>query len=124
MKRDMDLVRSIMLKVAESDEPVSINELVDAEHDRQVVGYHISIMRDAGLVKASIMSADDDPYYSCQVSSLTWEGNDFLDAVRNETVWGETKSVITKAVGVTTFEMVKSVAVKIGEAMLMSQIGI
>ena len=124
MKRDMDLVRSIMLKVADSDEPISICDFVDAEHDKQLVGYHISIMRDAGLVKASIMPADDDPYYSCRVSSLTWEGNDFLDVVRNETVWEKTKSAISKTVGSATFEMVKSMAVKIGEAMLLAQIGI
>ena len=124
MKRDMDLVRSIMLRVADSDEPISIHELVDVEHDKQLVGYHVSIMKEAGLVRGSIMSADDDPYYSCLISSLTWEGNDFLDAIRNETVWGKTKSAISKTVGSATFEMVKSVAAKIGEAMLMAQIGI
>ena len=113
-----------MLKVAESDGPISIDELVDGAHDRRIVGYHISIMRDAGLVKASISPADDDPYYLCFINSLTWEGNEFLDAVRNETVWGKTKSAIAKTVGDTTFEMVKSVAAKIGETMLMTQIGI
>lgn len=71
MKRDMDLVRSILLKVADSDEPISIDDLVDDEHSRQLIGYHISIMRDAGLINASITSADDDPYYECAISSLT-----------------------------------------------------
>ncbi len=123
MKRDMDLVRSILLKVADSDEPISIDDLVDDEHSRQLIGYHISIMRDAGLINASITSADDDPYYECAISSLTWNGNDFLDTVRSDTVWEKTKSAISKTVGSTAFEIVKSVATKIGESMLMAQIG-
>lgn len=123
MKRDMDLVRSILMMVADSDDPVSIDALVNGDHDKQLVGYHISIMKDAGLIKASIMSADDDPYYQCFISSLTWEGNDFLDAVRNDMVWVKTKSTISKTAGSATFEIVKSVAVKIAESMLMAQIG-
>lgn len=123
MKRDMDLVRSILMKVADSDRPVTIEELADEEHDRQLVGYHISIMNDAGLIKASLRSADNDPYYFCSVSSLTWEGNDFLDIVRSDTVWEKTKSTISKTVGSTTFEIVKSVAAKISATMLMAQLG-
>ena len=38
MKRDMDLVRSILLKVADSDEPISIDDLVDDEHSRLLIG--------------------------------------------------------------------------------------
>ena len=123
MKRYMDLVRSILMKVADSDRPVTIEELADEEHDKQLVGYHISIMNDAGLIKASLRSADNDSYYFCSVSSLTWEGNDFLDTVRSDTVWENTKSTISKTVGSTTFEIVKSVAAKISTAMLMSQLG-
>lgn len=119
----MDLVRSILMMVADSDDPVSIDDFVDGEHDKQIVGYHISIMKDAGLIKASIMSADNDPYYQCFISSLTWEGNDFLDAVRSDTIWAKTKSAISKTAGSATFDIVKSVAAKIAESMLMTQIG-
>lgn len=45
MKRDMNLVRSILMKVADSDRPVTIEELADEEHDRQLVGYQGAVTK-------------------------------------------------------------------------------
>lgn len=36
----------------------------------------------------------DNKLYAFGVSSLTWEGHDYLDKIRSETVWNKTKSII------------------------------
>lgn len=110
MKRDMDLVRTILLALADSDGPLWSTELVTDEYSRDVIGYHFLILDEAGLIIANVKAADNDPYYIAVASRLTWEGNDFLDAVRDESIWRRVRSTIGKITGGASFEVFKTVA--------------
>lgn len=110
MKRDMDLVRTILLALADSDEPLRSTDLVTDEYSRDVIGYHFLILDEAGLIMANVKAADNDPYYIAVASRLTWEGNDFLDAVRDESIWKRVRSTIGKITGGASFEVFKTVA--------------
>ena len=81
-------------------------------------------MEEAGLIHASIQAADNDPYYYCTISSLTWEGNDYLDAVASENVWNRVRKALSSSVGSTSFDVIKSVASKVGQSLLLAQLGI
>ena len=59
---------------------------------------------------ANVKAADNDPYYIAVASRLTWEGNDFLDAVRDESIWKRVRSTIGKITGGASFEVFKTVA--------------
>lgn len=110
MKRDMDLVRTILLALADSDEPLWSTDLVTDEYSRDVIGYHFLILDEAGLIMANVKAAENDPYYIAVASRLTWEGNDFLDAVRDESIWKRVRSTIGKIAGGASFEVFKTVA--------------
>ena len=110
MKRDMDLVRTILFALADSDEPLWSTDLVTDEYSRDIIGYHFLILDEAGLIVANVKAADDDPYYIAVASRLTWEGNDFLDAVRDESIWKRVRSTIGKITGGASFEVFKTVA--------------
>lgn len=110
MKRDMDLVRTILLALADSDEPLWSTDLVTDEYSRDVIGYHFLILDEAGLIVANVKAADNDPYYIAVAPRLTWEGNDFLDAVRDESIWKRVRSTIGKITGGASFEVFKTVA--------------
>lgn len=110
MKRDMDLVRTILLALADSDEPLWSTNLATDEYSRDVIGYHFLILDEAGLIMANVKAAGDDPYYIAVASRLTWEGNDFLDAVRDESIWKRVRSTIGKITGGASFEVFKTVA--------------
>lgn len=110
MKRDMDLVRTILLALADSDESLWSTDLVTDEYSRDVIGYHFLILDEAGLIMANVKAADNDPYYIAVASRLTWEGNDFLDAVRDESIWKRVRSTIGKITGGASFEVFKTVA--------------
>lgn len=110
MKRDMDLVRDILLALADSDEELWSTSLVSDKYSRGIVGYHFLILDEAGLIVANVHGADNDPYYIAVASRLTWEGNDFLDAVRDESIWKKVRSTIGKISGGASFEVFKTVA--------------
>lgn len=110
MKRDMDLVRTILFALADSDEPLWSTDLVTDEYSRDIIGYHFLILDEAGLIVANVKATDDDPYYIAVASRLTWEGNDFLDAVRDESIWKRVRSTIGKITGGASIEVFKTVA--------------
>ena len=110
MRRDLDLVRTILMDVADSAEPVDVSLWVTDTVSREMAAYHVAMMRDAGLVNASTLAADNDPCYVCRVNSLTWEGQDYLDSVRSPKVWREVKKRLARVGGASAFEVVKALA--------------
>lgn len=112
MKRDMDLVRDILMYLEEkpSWNGVLTNQFEGSEHDL-AWHYHCMMLIDAGLVKGKIipksMSGDS---FSVKVNALSWSGHEFLETIRNDTVWSKTKSKIKQTSGTMSIEMIKSVA--------------
>ena len=58
MKRDMELVRAILLAMEDSPS-TGPGELVIPDYDTEAVMYHLKIMREAGLIKAVDASSAD-----------------------------------------------------------------
>lgn len=101
MKRDFDLVRSLLLDLENSSEAAIY---VDFEHGDEAV-HQLRIMLDAGFIRGK-----DKGFGTVYVERLTWEGHDFLDAVRDDGVWSKTKSKVSKGVGSASLEVVRAVA--------------
>jgi hypothetical protein len=113
MKRDMDLVRRILLQVEEADEEALTSRPLDIEgYDGATVARHVEIMQEANLVDAHVMRADGVPPYAARVFRLTWQGHDFLEATRNDTIWAKTKSFVVERGGGASFEVIKAIAIK------------
>ncbi len=118
MQRDMDLVRTILLEV--EDLPAGGSGAVAAVDgvDPAVFAAHVDLMKQARLVEAAVAHADGIGPIGARVYRLTWEGNDFLDAVRDDTVWNRTKSKVLETAGTVSLEVIKAVAVSISRSML------
>ena len=70
---------------------------------------YTSIMaNEAGLIRAKIINADDG-VCDCIYFGLSYEGHQFLDTVRDEKIWQNTKNVLSK-VGSVSLDIIKSVA--------------
>ena len=113
MNRDLDLVRRILMDVADSGEPVDASAWVTDTVSRDLAGFHVLIMREAGLIDATIMAADNNPYYVCRVNRLTWEGADYLASVRSNKVWSEVKKRLATVGGDAALAVVKAAAVAV-----------
>jgi acyl-CoA synthetase (AMP-forming)/AMP-acid ligase II len=118
VKRDMDLVRKILLEIEASPE-----DSWDSDEDFEIEGYdhetvmrHIGMLHEAGLVQA--LDASTMGGVAFIPRRLTWDGHEFLDAARNEQVWTRTKATIRQHGGSVPFEVMKALLVATGKSML------
>lgn len=113
MKRDMDLVRLILLEIEAQYKSTAIYNLQIDGYDIETIAYHCKILHEAGLISAYKAQYADNRLYSFGVGSLTWEGNDYLDKVRDNSVWRKTKDVITKKGLPLIFDTIKTISTAI-----------
>ena len=115
MKRDMDLIRNILLRIEErSDVPpkkLYIDDFADLHNDMFVISLHIDLMCDAGLVEIFDVNIEHDGLKDFAVSRLTLAGYEYLDAIRNRKVWGNVKKKI-EFLGGAGLDIIKQVALK------------
>ena len=91
MKRDMEIIRLLLLQQETDEDPPELDE-----YDTLLVVYNIVLMKDAGLVEASIVEDENGEPVSAAVMRLTWDGHDFLDATKNPDIWSRAKEKIIK----------------------------
>lgn len=74
MKRDLDLVRCILISVEKSDGPIGDAMLAKCCEDISRLAFHVELMQAHGLLTASVKrDACGDPL-SLEVGGLTWGG--------------------------------------------------
>lgn len=111
MKRDMELVRQILLQVEQAENDP--NEWIDLSFEQwphEVVSYHTKLLIDAGLLEGQDLS--DLSGSDWRPKSLTWEGQEFLDAARNETVWNKAMASLKEKSMTVPFEVLKAVVIQ------------
>ena len=111
MKRDMNLVRSILLDVEKNKDNSKPRLVLIHGHSYSEVRYHIRIMVDAGLVTISPPSElgtfpKFPPYITIR---MTWDGHKFLDAACKDTHWEKAKQKTLDKTGGFSLELFKMV---------------
>lgn len=101
MKRDMDIVRKILLAIEAEKNGYAPNEFNIDGYDNEMIGYHILIMVEAGLIEGIINREVGHPTPTAWATRLKWAGHEFLDAARESSRWEKAKSVAIKTGGVT-----------------------
>lgn len=121
MRRDMELVRKILKKTEAADEPLQSPIEVDG-YDQNVIDYHIVLLQEADFLNASWYEHLDGTPQVALVKKLTWQGHEFLDAARNESVWKKARQV-TKDKGVDIpFNIFQSLLETILRSIVMSSV--
>lgn len=110
MKRDMDLIRMILL-VVESAPPRKI-PLIEG-YTAEQIGHHVYLMIQAGLIEGAEVTSHQDQYDIAIPTQLTWQGHDFLDACRNESVWNKAKERLKSIGGDVPLAVIQSLLVDI-----------
>lgn len=83
MKRDMELVREILLCVEKGEGLAALT----VKHGSETVAGHVAILNDAEMVKAAIAENNVGIPMSAHIIRLTWAGHEFLDNARDNAVW-------------------------------------
>lgn len=117
MKRNWDVIRKIMVKLEEL--PTESGQL-DSDSicgvDNETAFYHMRMMIEAGLAVGGCpeMLGARHGY----LLRLTWDGHEFLDKIRRDTVWNKVKEIAkTKSIDLSS-DVVKAVAKSVIEGML------
>lgn len=125
MKRDMDLVRFLLLITEEAEEPFDPRTLDEfSEYSENILVYHVELLENKGLIDVNIQGSFSGSCMLCEILGLTWDGADYLDAIRNDKVWDKTKKVIKKTVGSTTMEIIKNTALTVATQCIAKSLGI
>jgi Hypothetical protein (DUF2513) len=117
MKRDMDLIRDLLLAVEGGQKNFNFASkafalavgfpdetgLSDEESSQKV--HHINLLQKAGFIELVTVSATDQFF----VSGLTWEGHDLVDSIRDPNTWKKTKEGAFAAGG-WTFDLLRDLA--------------
>ena len=110
MKRDVDLVRKILLACADHEHGYAPRGLAIEGYSEEQIGYHVYLMMQAGLVEG-----DDVTHSGCRspqavLTSVTWAGHDFLEASRDEGRWTKAKKAAGSTGGM-VLDVLKSVLI-------------
>jgi DNA-binding HxlR family transcriptional regulator len=117
MKRDFDLIRSVLFQVEALPAGEAITQLtVDRPGiSGPMLMEHLQIMIEEGLIEGEVLSVSQCAF---GIYRLTWKGHDFLDTARSDTVWHQAKEKIVKAGGSASLEVFKAVLTQIAKAHL------
>lgn len=79
-------------------------DIVIADCDPDTLRLHLRLMEEAGLLHKVTISSGG---MSCM--RLTWQGYDFLEAARNDTMWNKAKTIVVEKTGSLTLDALSGV---------------
>ena len=99
----MDIIRRIVLAARDSDGPIRNLDGVDFA----VYAEHVRLLHEAGLADTHIQTTQQRQAVTAVVWRLTWAGQDFADAILDDTLWRKAKEMVIKPAGSWTFDVLK-----------------
>ena len=124
MTRDMDLIRRIFLEI-EARKDVSLRPIQIDDVDTVILARHLELLLDAKLIEGakSVSGSGGAPYI--RVKDLTWDGHEFIGAIKNDGVWSKLKQALSADQFVSLpLDAVKAVAISIAIAIAKQKAGL
>ena len=116
----MELVLKILHQLEERNEVSLIERMEVAGYDDNVVAYHVRRMYEAGLLDAETVtsSTTDTRLVNVLPFGITWEGHEFLDSMRKETVINTVRKRLGNTLSEVPFTLIRELALSVGRAQL------
>lgn len=86
MKRDFNLIRSILLDVEKKLPEEALSKFTYEDYEKTIVAEHVRLLIEAEYLEGAVAKKG----HQCRsfiIYRLTWEGHNFLDNAKNETIW-------------------------------------
>lgn len=115
MKRDLNLIRNMLLRIEElnsTKQKITIESFLDLCADSALISLHIELLIDSNYIETS------EPIYCGVIKDfliyrITSDGYDYLDSIRENSIWERTENMLFKVGGSAALDVVKSVAASI-----------
>jgi hypothetical protein len=126
MKRDMDLIRALLLEIEKCDSgrygDGSLALPIIEGYPEDQVRHHCYLLHEAGMIegvegKSRRDNRDGPTVYPLW---LSWKGHDFVDAVRSDSLWNRAKSKVKEKIESASFELLFTYVTELGKGMLMT----
>lgn len=117
MKRDMDLVRLILLEMENRDPALPDPNVIIEGYTFEEIQFHTKLLIEQNFIEGNFRKHPNGKI-QCFPLSLTWQGYDFLDAARDNSVWLKAKKTISEKTQSVSFELLKAVLVQISKDMI------
>lgn len=122
MKRDMDLIRDLLLaaEAMPADHQYFGNEIAPAGVAGDIVAGHLQLLIEADLLKGKFtqyLSGEFSPE-NALIIGIPWAGHELIDTIRSETVWSRTKERLASVGGTVSIEILKTVAKSVTKDLL------
>ncbi len=124
MKRNWDTIRELLTRVEECTVRPDTLRLSHFPSEKEAeVSYHMALLIEAGLVKGKISEFLNQPINDFHAERLTWEGHEFLDSIRSETVWERTKKAFLERGVEMSFDLVRACAKDVAISLMKGALG-
>ena len=102
MKRDLDLIRKIILSIEESESAQAPTHLAVEGYTEAQINYHAWLLVDAGLAMGADTTHMESDGPAAIITNLTWTGHEFAEAARNENRWKAAITTVKEKAGTAT----------------------
>lgn len=115
MKRDMNLIRELVLRLEDSKAELYVSTLQVDGYSEEEIAYNAYLLIDSGLAEGKKSTkynqmADVLPVAKT-LTNLTWEGYEFFDSIKNNSVWEKTLNYVKDKGGNAPFAAIAQLAV-------------
>ena len=118
MKRNLDLIKAILEHFEAKEDWRHELDLKIEGYEPKLVSYHLILMYEAGLINGEAVTSNTGRIYDFVPFRLTWQGHEFLDNIRDKNRWNKIKEIVKSKGGSFSFELIKSLAIKLSEQQL------
>jgi hypothetical protein len=123
MKRDLDLIRKILMACEQHEHGWAPRELAIDGFSEEQIGFHVHLLGEAGLMKVADVTRMGSSSPAALPLYIRWEGYEFLEASRDPNRWDRVKRAAASA-GAMSLDVVKAVLVQAGAASVKQQMGL
>lgn len=118
MKRNVHLVRKILLATERADEAIAFDNIMQLakainEEDYGPLYFHVDILVESGYIKLIGPNEKVLDYNKYMIYHLTSKGCDLLDSIRDDSIWAQIINELDKVGGSASLEIVKAIADRI-----------
>ena len=100
--RDMDLIRLLLIQLESGEQQPDVEK-----YSKKEIIYQYQLMADEGLIVAKFVEGNDPIPDDVMDIRLTWDGQDFLAAARDNKLWKMAKDKFIQPGVSWTFSIVK-----------------
>lgn len=107
----MELVRKILVALEDSSQTQGWIPLQFEGYTDDQISYHVKILAEQGIISATDSSGMKN--FTWRAKGLTWDGHDYIEAIRDERRWQKVKDWIMATGKILTIETLKEAVKKL-----------